>query len=135
MFWAVVMLAVVASEGEVDIDPALLTSQTLGAPSTWEISGYSSLLMLVPSIPICCGKCCLNVQRVGLNFQNLKLVSTVVMLTVGMTIRSTWHGSVDIQGLLKKRGVFGENEDRRLTETIIIVSWDKTSRHVLLRTR
>jgi hypothetical protein len=37
MVWAVVVFTVVAPEGEVNFDPALLASQTLGAPGTLNI--------------------------------------------------------------------------------------------------
>ena len=62
-------------------------------------------------------------QRVGLNFQNLKHVSTVVMLTVKMTIQSTWHGSVDMQGLRKKRDASGENGGRLLSKALKLESY------------
>jgi len=34
VFWAIVMLAVVASEGEVDFDSAALTLQTMSSPGS-----------------------------------------------------------------------------------------------------
>jgi hypothetical protein len=51
VFWTIVVFAIVASEREVNFDPAALTLQTMGSPAS-QSRWYFSLLMLVLHIEL-----------------------------------------------------------------------------------